>query len=488
MSTPEKDMPETRDDRRLDQPGPRRRRGRLLLVGDWASHRSALPPLTTPADEVPTLVEAVGAVSSATSRRPIGIVLVRYDGHADAADHGARALRRVDPAVPVVLAADENGHAGDLDQLAAAFDDIVTLPADTDRLECLLAEVRAPHVNGAGHGDQPQSVQVTSEPRDQDLRPDRGQECTAAEPPVIEVARIASDPRVDDLLVTTGPGGLGDLDLVEAILARHDDVATLAVSVIAQQTGWGDLRLTPASVDDADPVAATESALNRLEIRRGDESFGWLTTSQADPDQLEPWATWLSGWLALERTMREQRRLSNQDDLTGAWNRRFFTAFLNEKLEEARAHRRPVTVMVFDIDDFKRYNDRFGHEAGDVILTETVRLLNSVIRRGDRVCRIGGDEFAVIFADPEGPRSVGSEHPSAPENIAKRFQDQIFKMRFPKLGLEAPGSLSISAGLATFPWDGSTPEDLLREADKRALQSKRKGKNAITLGPGTTRP
>ena len=56
-------------------------------------------------------------------------------------------------------------------------------------------------------------------------------------------------------------------------------------------------------------------------------------------------------------------------------------------------------------------------------------------------------------------------------------------MRFPKLGLEAPGSLSISAGLATFPWDGATPEKLLREADQRAMHSKRRGKNAITLGP-----
>ena len=110
--------------------------------------------------------------------------------------------------------------------------------------------------------------------------------------------------------------------------------------------------------------------------------------------------------------------MAYQDDLTGAWNRRFFDTFLRRSIETAAPQRRMVTVMVFDIDDFKQYNDRYGHDAGDEILVETVRLLNSVIRVGDRVCRIGGDEFAVIFADPEGPRRSGSNHPETVEGIA----------------------------------------------------------------------
>jgi diguanylate cyclase (GGDEF)-like protein len=140
--------------------------------------------------------------------------------------------------------------------------------------------------------------------------------------------------------------------------------------------------------------------------------------------------------------------------------------------------------MVFDIDDFKKYNDQFGHGAGDDILRESVRLLNSVIRQGDRVCRIGGDEFAVIFADSEAPRQPGSHHPETVDVIARRFQQQICTMRFPKLGAEAPGTLSISGGLATYPWDGGDPDTLLQHADRLALESKRKGKNAVTLGPG----
>ncbi|MHC4108220.1 MAG: GGDEF domain-containing protein, partial [Planctomycetota bacterium] len=216
----------------------------------------------------------------------------------------------------------------------------------------------------------------------------------------------------------------------------------------------------------------------------GRRCYGHLTSSLAAPDELRPWAHWLGLWLHLDRVYRDSRLMAFQDTLTGAWNRRFFDAFLKETIAKAGRRRQPVTVMVFDIDDFKRYNDEFGHEAGDDILRETVRLLNSVIRKGDRVCRIGGDEFAVIFADSDPPREPGSTHPATIEQIARRFQDQVCLMKFPKLGLEAPGTLSISGGLATYPWDGADPNGLRQHADELALESKRKGKNAITFGPG----
>jgi diguanylate cyclase (GGDEF)-like protein len=140
--------------------------------------------------------------------------------------------------------------------------------------------------------------------------------------------------------------------------------------------------------------------------------------------------------------------------------------------------------MVFDIDNFKTFNDCFGHSAGDEILVEIVRLMNSVIRPTDRVCRIGGDEFAVIFHEPDGPRQEGSKHPTDVYQIAHRFQDQVSRHRFPRLADRSAGSLTISGGLATFPWDGSTVEQLLTRADELSMQGKRQGKNVITLGPG----
>ncbi len=223
-----------------------------------------------------------------------------------------------------------------------------------------------------------------------------------------------------------------------------------------------------------------------MELRYGPRCYGMLSSRFTEARKLGPWAEWLARWMALDHEYRRYRTMAYRDELTGAWNRRFYSTFMKKILRKAARARRAVTVLVFDLDDFKRYNDDFGHDAGDEVLCETVRLLESVIRTGDRVCRIGGDEFAVIFADLQGPREPGSNPPETVGAIATRFQDQVCEMRFPKLGLDAPGNLSISGGLATFPWDGHDPADLLRHADQLALQSKRQGKNAITFGPGAS--
>jgi two-component system cell cycle response regulator len=205
------------------------------------------------------------------------------------------------------------------------------------------------------------------------------------------------------------------------------------------------------------------------------------------PGELQRHADWLATWLRLGEQHRELREAAYRDSLTGAWNRRYFDRFFAAALARSRDGRHNLTLLVFDIDDFKVYNDRYGHAAGDEILIETVRLLQATVRPTDRVCRIGGDEFAVVFYEPTGPREAGSRHPTSFFDIARRFQKQVWEHRFPKLGAQAPGTLTISGGLATFPWDGTTVEELLDRADRLAMDSKRLGKNAITLGPGAMR-
>ncbi|HPO93829.1 MAG TPA: GGDEF domain-containing protein, partial [Phycisphaerales bacterium] len=206
-----------------------------------------------------------------------------------------------------------------------------------------------------------------------------------------------------------------------------------------------------------------------------------------------------TAWAALDRHESQLREFAFMDELTGAYNRRFFNRFMASSLEAARNTRQFVTLLYFDIDDFKLYNDRFGHGAGDEILVSVVALLKSVIRPTDKVCRLGGDEFAVIFYDPS-PASArpGEESDPSPlrdsrvggapqslQQIAERFQRQICSHRFPKLGEMAPGTLTVSGGMATYPWDGRTPEELLARADELLMGSKAKGKNLITLGPGS---
>ena len=174
-------------------------------------------------------------------------------------------------------------------------------------------------------------------------------------------------------------------------------------------------------------------------------------------------------------------RLAITDHLTGAYNRRYFYHFTDQLLASAGEDRFRVTLLLYDIDDFKRYNDTYGHAAGDEILRETAELMGRTTRDHDIVARIGGDEFAVLFWDAEPPRQDDSQHPTDAYMLAQRFVRALAEHEFPSLGPEATGMLTISGGLATFPWDGKNCRELLRQADKGLQAAKGSGKSAIYL-------
>ena len=453
-------------------PRPRGRRGQVLIIGNGIelSHGLRWPRSPKHADNI---FDVLGELSSATPRDPIATIAISSEQlHRSYGDPqlAVDALRRVDPSVRIVLL-ESAGHATmaiDFD----GFDDRLRCPLRHEDVASLFDEdvtVAAPVEEAADPEEPAKPVFVVAAPPPPPPAPPAPR-AAAAEP-------VTNSPHA---LPTPIPAQLGDTDLVDAMLSSPNGVTSLALQLMMQQTGWTDVQVLPVN----EKTAISSSAVS---ITHAGKNYGALSAPTAPPDQLHRWADWLAHWLALDDAHRTNRMLAYQDDLTGAWNRRLFNAFLRDSIVRAAKVRRPVTVMVFDLDNFKSYNDDFGHAAGDEILCETVRMMNAVVRQGDRVCRIGGDEFAVIFADPEGPRKPGSTHPDSVEVIAKRFQDQVCSMCFPKLGVEAPGTLSISAGLATYPWDGHDPDALLRHADELALESKRKGKNAITFGPGAQR-
>lgn len=266
----------------------------------------------------------------------------------------------------------------------------------------------------------------------------------------------------------------GDESLVRLLMLGKDPVPT-ALDLIRSRLGLASGTSVSFKAEHDAPGVAV--------MWRG-RVLGRLDVAGVGGDRVAPHASWLGAWVALRDQHHQLRQAAFTDPLTGAYNRRFFDFFLRSTMEEARAQRRSLTLMVFDIDDFKRFNDLHGHAAGDEILLHTMRLLKSVIRPSDKVCRVGGDEFAVIFYDPAGPRTANSRHPTDVQQIAQRFQKEILGQKFPKLGDQAPGPLTISAGLATYPWDGRTPEELLQTADELALKGKRQGKNVISFGPG----
>jgi two-component system, cell cycle response regulator len=392
-------------------------------------------------------LDAIGELADPLAHGAQAAVIVGAEAGLAGAGQDAefvRALRRVDPAVRV-LCVGAPGEAA----LLGTYDGVVRVDDSLDEL------MRAMLAEPAG---TPVALAAPVTP--------------AAAAPV----EVAVESVIDTMLEAPAPGAeLGDAGLVGLVLRGADPLAA-ALGIIRERVGDGGVSFTAAG--RAEPANATEVA------GPDGHRFGWLSGGPGASEGLAPHARWLGAWLALAAQQSQLRQAAFTDPLTGAWNRRYFDRFLGAAIRSAQSDRRHLTVLVFDIDDFKKYNDQFGHAAGDSILTETVRLLRSVIRPEDKVCRIGGDEFAVIFHEPDGPREPMSKPPESIHEIAQRFQRQVCGHKFPKLGEQAPGTLTISGGLATFPWDGRTAEELLARADELALRAKRAGKNTMVLGPG----
>jgi diguanylate cyclase (GGDEF)-like protein len=192
----------------------------------------------------------------------------------------------------------------------------------------------------------------------------------------------------------------------------------------------------------------------------------------------------------VEQRIRHLERLATTDDLTGLKNRRYLWEFARQILEHAGQTKGRVTLLVFDIDNFKHYNDVYGHLTGDEILRQAALLMRRCCRSHDVVGRIGGDEFAVVFWDDpyrgagdveRERRAATAEHPSAAILVAQRFQKEFGHADLHLLGPGGEGVLTISGGLASFPRDGNTSDELFLQADKALLEAKRSGKNRIYL-------
>ncbi|UCC22426.1 MAG: GGDEF domain-containing protein [Planctomycetota bacterium] len=192
----------------------------------------------------------------------------------------------------------------------------------------------------------------------------------------------------------------------------------------------------------------------------------------------------------MDARIKQLEKLATEDDLTGLKNRRYIWEFARQIIEHARKENGRVTLLIFDIDNFKHYNDVYGHSAGDEILKQAAVLMQRSCRAHDVVGRIGGDEFAAVFwddprrkalAEQTERRSAAVDHPREAIFVAKRFRKELGKAELHLLGPEGKGVLTISGGLASFPRDGSTMQQLFRQADTALLDAKRSGKNRIYL-------
>jgi GGDEF domain-containing protein len=253
-----------------------------------------------------------------------------------------------------------------------------------------------------------------------------------------------------------------------------DEVAILSEPVEVNQQEVGTVHVLVSAADDA---AAADD----------DDDDEAQSMARAALPRL---ASLFAKLAAVQDRHNTLHRAAITDDLTGVYNARYFRVFLAGLLEKARTQHFPVTLLLFDIDDFKKYNDTFGHGVGDEILKQTAALMRQCTREHDVVARIGGDEFAVVFWDKEGPRKphdpkaapVPHRPPQSPEQVFNRFKRLLADEKFPVLGPSGQGTLGISAGMAVYPYEAQDAAGLIREADNRLMHgAKKRGKNTLVI-------
>lgn len=170
----------------------------------------------------------------------------------------------------------------------------------------------------------------------------------------------------------------------------------------------------------------------------------------------------------LVHQQNELKYLASHDSLTKLFNRREFEALLDKSISNASRQKSPMGLLLIDLDNFKGTNDSFGHIHGDELLKQFANRLVLLLRKGDILSRIGGDEFTVIVSNIKDPSSI--------RRLAERILNELNNPYVINYKLI---SLTVSIGISTYPLDGETKEDLLRKADMAMYKSKNSGKNTF---------
>jgi diguanylate cyclase (GGDEF)-like protein len=173
--------------------------------------------------------------------------------------------------------------------------------------------------------------------------------------------------------------------------------------------------------------------------------------------------------LANLKLREELHELSISDPLTSLYNRRFAQETLTRDIHRAHREQGSIGIITFDIDYFKRVNDRFGHDAGDAVLKAVAAELQGSVRGGDIACRMGGEEFAIMM--PGASLKVARQR-------AEDLRSAIAGLRVRHAQVDLP-SVSLSCGVAAFPEHGVTADALLRAADQALYRAKEAGRNRV---------
>ena len=174
-------------------------------------------------------------------------------------------------------------------------------------------------------------------------------------------------------------------------------------------------------------------------------------------------------YLIKSRDFEQQYKLATTDGLTELYNHRYFQEQIRMQVEQSKRYNNNFSLIIIDIDFFKKFNDTFGHQSGDAVLRQVAQTLKKNVRATDIVCRYGGEEMSIIL-----PNTGKDEAFSTAQKICERVANRKFKLAGDK-----ETNVTISLGVSTFPFDGDSASAIIEEADKRLYNAKNNGRNQV---------
>ncbi len=173
---------------------------------------------------------------------------------------------------------------------------------------------------------------------------------------------------------------------------------------------------------------------------------------------------------SLYNKSQEYKKRATVDGLTGLWNFAHFQRLLAKEIERSRRYKYPVSLVMVDLDNFKRYNDTYGHISGNAVLMQVSTIFANFVRKADTVSRYGGEEFVIILPHTEKQYAY---------TLCDRLRKGVEKEPFDGEEAMPGGKITISSGVAAFPDDAATAEELIDRADKALYEAKRAGRNVV---------
>ena len=226
------------------------------------------------------------------------------------------------------------------------------------------------------------------------------------------------------------------------------------------------------------PLTAQGEVLGVLHLQSNPSASGQNIEAQILPSSAPRLAVTIADRISLAlasiKLHEALRQQTIRDPLTSLFNRRYMQESLDREVRRAVRSKRPLGIVMLDIDHFKNFNDSFGHHAGDIMLREFGKLLTIHVRGEDIICRYGGEEFVLILpeASPEATRLRAEELRKATPLLKLESQGQYL------------GGVTISIGVAGFPDHGESAESLMRAVDQALYRAKAEGRDRVVVARG----